>query len=261
MRTRNKAFLSCAVVAGVALLAAPAAMATGNSCSSLSYSFTVVAGPCLVQDPNSPACSADGDYTGIKYQLTGSNADHVFTLVTANNTVIAPPAIQVLPPGAGCPNTSLGKDAQHEQCVKVNPQGATRSFWVVVAGKKTPVQTTIAVKKGSCLKSFAVAGLGLETNSFQAVNPKEVVAFKKCKVEFAKDPITNDVVGAALTDDSPASCQFYETTVDQMTVTVPGAGDVGVPKFGDGYVSSGTNSCITRIIGGRVYTWGDPCPD
>jgi hypothetical protein len=49
--------------------------------------------------------------------------------------------------------------------------------------------------------------------------------------------------------------------VDQLTLFVPGPGNVGVPKFGDGYVSSGTNSCMTRIIGGRVYSWGAPCPD
>ena len=36
---------------------------------------------------------------------------------------------------------------------------------------------------------------------------------------------------------------------------------LGEGQFGEGYVSSGTNSCTTRIIGGRVYTWGNPCPD
>jgi len=263
MRSTKRLFLSGAIVAAASLLASPAAMATGySSCSSLSYTFTIVAGPCLVADPLNPVCGTDGEYTGIKYKLTGSQADHVYTLVTANNTVATPPALQVLPPGEGC-NSSvlLGKDSKHEQCVKVNPQGATRSFWVVVAGKKKPVPTTIAVKKGSCFKSYATTGLGTDTNVFQAVVPKEVVAFKQCKVEFTKDPLSGEVVSAALTEDSPETCQIYETTVDQLTVTVPGAGNVGVPKFGDGYVSSGENSCMTRIVGGRVYTWGSPCPD
>ena len=40
---------------------------------------------------------------------------------------------------------------------------------------------------------------GADTNEFQAAVPKEVVAFKECKVEFVKDPITLDVVSAALT--------------------------------------------------------------
>jgi hypothetical protein len=262
MRTTNRAFLSGAIVAAASLLAAPAAMATGYSCSSLNYTVTVLAGPCLVQDPLDPVCGNEGEFTGIKYKLSGSQADHVYTLVTANNAVATPPGVQVFPVGAGCSSSVfLGKDSKHEQCVKVNPAGATREFWVVVAGKKKALQTTIAIKKGTCLKSVAIAGLGADTNVFAAAVPKEVVAFKECKVEFTKDPLTGEVASAALTADSPESCQFYETTVDQISVSVPGAGNVGVPKFGEGYVSSGENSCITRIVGGRVYTWGAPCPD
>jgi len=261
MRTRNKTLLSCAAVAG--LLTAVDAGATGytTSCSSISYSFTVIAGPCLVQDPNNPVCSTTGDYTGIRYQVSGSAADHVYALVTANNVVVGGPGVQVFGPGQGCPSTDLGVGSQHEKCVKVNPQGSTRRFWVVAAGKKTPIQTTVAAKKGSCFKSYAIQGLGLDTNAFAAVTPNETVAFKECKVEFVKDPISGAVSSAALTADSPESCSLYESSVEEMSVSVPGAGNVGVPRFGDGYVSSGTNSCITRILGGRVYTWGSPCPD
>jgi hypothetical protein len=250
-------------VASVTLLAASPAMATGSysSCSSVSFSFTVQQGPCLVQDPANPVCSTQGDYTAIQYKISGSSADHVYILASANNVVQVPPAIQVYGAGSGCSSTELGKDVKHLQCVKVNPNASTKTFWLVVAGKKTPIETTVAAKKGSCLKTAAIKGFGLDTNAFQAVNPTEVVAFKKCKVEFVKDPVTGEVLDGNLTADSPDTCNIFKNAVDQMTVTVPGAGDVGVPKFGDGYVSSGTNSCITRIIGGRVYTWGDPCPD
>jgi hypothetical protein len=251
----------CALVPPVALLAASPAMATGNTCASVSFSFTVVQGPCLIKDPASPECGSEGDYTAIQYRIGGSSADHVFILASANSTVVVPPALQVYPPGAGCSTTELGKDVKHLQCVKVNPNAATRTFWLVVAGKKTPIPTTVAAKKGSCLKSAAIMGFGNDSNAFQAINPTEVVAFKKCKVEFVKDPVTGEVLDGNLTPDSPEGCRIYKNAVEDMTVTVPGAGDVGVPKFGDGYVSSGTNSCITRVIGGRVYTWGDPCPD
>ncbi len=264
MRCNRVVGLCLALVPAVALLAASPAMATGyghSSCSSVSFSFQVVQGPCLVKDPASPKCGTEGEYTAIQYKVGGSSADHVFILASANNTVLVPPAVQVSGPGAGCGTTELGKDVRHLQCVKVNPNPMTRTFWLVVAGKKTPIPTTIAAKKGSCLKSAAIAGFGNDTNAFQAVNPTEIVAFKKCKVEFVKDPVTNDVVDANLTADSPDTCSLFKNSVDQMTVTVPGAGDVGIPKFGDGYVSSGTNSCITRFIGGRIYTWGDPCPD
>jgi hypothetical protein len=35
---------------------------------------------------------------------------------------------------------------------------------------------------------------------------------------------------------------------------------LGKGKFGDGYISTGGDSCTTRVIGGKVYTWGTPCP-
>jgi hypothetical protein len=48
-------------------------------------------------------------------------------------------------------------------------------------------------------------------------------------------------------------------TVDKLKVTLDGV-DLGSGQFGSGYVSSGSASCTTRIIGGRLYTWGSPCP-
>ena len=76
----QKVFLCCAALAGMVLLTAPAAMATGASCT-FTLSFATD-GPCPVSDPNNPVCSADGGYTGIKYTNTGSSLDHAATLVT-----------------------------------------------------------------------------------------------------------------------------------------------------------------------------------
>ena len=74
MRNKNKAFLSCAIVAAIGLLARPGAMATGGtSCSSFNPTVTIVAGPCPVSGANPmSACASPLPGTGIKYRVTGS---------------------------------------------------------------------------------------------------------------------------------------------------------------------------------------------
>ncbi len=273
MRNTKAAFLSCTVVVAAALLATPAAMATGGGgCSSFSPTITILAGPCPVTSANPTACAASGPYTGIKYKITGS-PDHVATVVTANNAPLLPSGFQAYAPCAGDPVTSIGKQSCHERAVKVNPNAAAAGeFWLVVSGTKVGAPQSIAAKKGYCTKAFAITGLGFDVNPFQAAQKTETINFKGCAVDFTYDVLTGAPQSAALnvaqskplcTGGEPAgTCcsEVITTDVANLTLSLNGQ-PLGAGQFGDGYVSSGTNSCTTRVIGGRVYTWGSPCPE
>lgn len=70
------------------------------------------------------------------------------------------------------------------------------------------------------------------------------------------------------------SCDAFELEVGEIALTADnidlngdGVPDLGldVPlgdgQFGDGYLSTGDDSCSCRVFAGRVYCWGSPCPD
>ena len=270
MRNR-RAFFSCTSAVVGALLAAGVAMAHDDhhddlprSCTGGGWVITVVAGPCAVSNPSSPACAASGAWTGIEYEITGA-ADHVATLVTSNNNVSVATGNQVYAACAGDPMTGLGKYSCHEKAVKVNPDSYTHRFWVVVDGSKAPVETSIVAKKGRSSKSFLIEGLGLPINPFQALQKTETIVFKGCAVTFVFDALTGGVLSATNDPDKSdptATCSdVIVSTVDKLSLTldVPGVGPLGLGKFGDGYISTGENSCTTRVVGGKVYTWGSPC--
>jgi hypothetical protein len=273
MRNQKTAFLSCALVAVVGLLAAPAVMASGyNSCSGFNPTVTVLAGPCPVTSANPTACAASGPYTGIKYKITDC-PDHVATVVTANNEVLSVPGNQFYAACVGDSVTGLGKRSCHERALKVNPNPYTGEFWLVVDKSKSSTLQSLAAKKGSCVKSFAVTGLGFDVNPFVQAQKTETVNFKGCAVTFQYSTTTGEVTSAAL-DPSQSSkpvcavgqndatcCAFNGgEDVNLLNLTLNGR-NLGAGQFGEGYVSSGTNSCTTRVIGARVYTWGSPCPE
>ena len=266
MRTRT-AYLSCAIVAAFGLLVPSDVMATGSwgGCSSFAPVITVLEGPCPVSDPSIPACTGQGNYTGIKYQNTGSAADHLATLVTRNNDLSLATGNQVYSACSGDPLTGLGKYSCHEKAVKINPSEQTVAFWVVVSGRKAPIETSIAAKKGSCIKSFPIAGLGLEgPNAFLTTQKTETLVFKGCAVTFELNPTTGEVVNAyndpSQSDPNVTCSDLIVSTVDKLNLTLDGVGNLGFGQVGEGFISSGTDSCTTRVVGGRVYTWGSPCP-
>jgi hypothetical protein len=268
MPNKKQAFVSCAIVAAVGLLASPAAMATGgsNSCSAFAPNVVVVEGPCPVDNPSSPVCTGQGAYTGIKYQNTGSYADHLATLVTRNNTVSLATGNQVYSACAGDPITGLGKLSCHEKAIKVNPADQTTAFWVVVQGTKDAIETSIVAKKGSCVQSKAITGLGQDA---PAAPVTETLQHGLCAVEFTLNALTGKVQSAKLTPASlAAECEspgmgpdgtLNGKPAENLELLLDGV-SLGLTNFGEGYVNTGTASCTTRIVGGRVYTWGSPCP-
>jgi hypothetical protein len=261
MQTYKKAILFCVAVAALGLASAASAVAGGwqkTSCSSFNPNIVVLEGPCPVADPNQPECGSSGDYTGVMYQNTGSYADHLATLVTRNNIVSVATGNQSYDACDGDPVTGLGKLSCHEKAVKVNPADQTTAFWIVVDGYKQGIETSVVAKKGSCVKSFPVVGLGLGS----AVAPvTETLTHGQCAVVFTLDSASGSVLNAQLTQDSiDAGCNLINDSVENLEVKL-GSQTLGFGQFGSGYVQTGSTSCTTRIIGGRVYSWGSPCPE
>ena len=267
MRMSHKVFL-CTALAGMVLAAAPLAMANGNSCT-FTLSFATD-GPCPVSDPNNPVCSADGGYTGIKYTNTGSTLDHAATLVTHNNTsitLVSPTGGQLFTECTGDTLSGLGRYSCHEKAVKINGLPAGQAFWIVVPGQKAPIDTSIVGKKCGTFKSIAIVGLGLDT---PAATLTQTLTEGECSVEFTFNAATGTVIGAKLTDTSVANgCSspslgadgrvINPLSADALKVDIPGVGPADL-KFGDGYFKSGDASCTTKVVGGKVYTFGKPCP-
>jgi hypothetical protein len=200
----------------------------------------------------------------------GNNLDHVATLITRNNSsvyVSSPTGVQG-PYGecVGDTVTGLGKYSCHERAVKINGIPAGRSFWIIVPGQKAAIETSIAAKRNcSGVKSIAIIGLGLDAPEASVT---EVLRHGDCAVEFTLNAVTGTVISAKLTDDSPETCTLHQTTTDQLNLelnepfgncTTPPC-PLGPGQFGNGYVQTGSASCTTRIVGGKVYTWGSPCP-
>jgi hypothetical protein len=198
--------------------------------------------------------------------------------VTANNSVLRPPASQVYGAGAGDPVTGLGKYSKHELAIKANSNEVVNgALWIVVEGTVTPVQQSVVAKKGFCIKPFAVPGLGL-AEPLAAPVTESLTDHNGCTVEFTLDGVGGTVLSAKLKDYDPLdpdSCTSPNIAPDgtliaqpagdlQLTLKVgPGPNDVvelGAVNFGDGYANSGTSTCTTKIVGGKVYTYGKPCP-
>jgi hypothetical protein len=276
---KRMAFVACTVVAVAAVIAlrpAPEAMATG-SCSSFNPMVSVV-GPCPVSSTNPSGCEASGPYTAVQYSFTNSSLDHIAAVVTANNVdeVLRPPASQVFGPGVGDSVTGLGKHSQHELAIRGNSNEVTnKALWIVVDGTKTPVQQSVVAKKGFCTKSFSVLGLGSDLPLAAPVtqtlthctNPADPSTC--CSVEFTLDQVGGSALKAKLTPASVAlGCESPEMADDGTLVGQPIANlellldgeSLGSANYGIAELNSGTTSCTTKIIGGKVYTYGKPCP-
>jgi hypothetical protein len=273
--------MACAIVTAALWLVAPDAMATGGGYTSCKATPSIrvtadengVPTPCPVV-PNGLGgwrCAGtreDATKTGIRYEnFTSGDLNHVAVLVTANNDVLVPSSTQVIKNCDGDPVTGLGKRACHENAVKLNGVPRLGKVWVVVDGAiKTALPTTIATKptpNSNTVKCFSILGLGLDSAPVAGVTEtlshRDPVTGKLCSVEFTLDSAGANVLAAKLTPDSDPDCDLRVDKVEDVEITI--GGQPHKLKFGQGYLQSGLNSCTTRVIGGRVYSWGSPCPE
>jgi hypothetical protein len=287
MRIR-KAFLSCVVVAAVGLLAATGAASDCNtptpapspppkSCSTGLFQVSVSSGPDFVSCTPT-ASNPSGRCTEIGYTVSPLSSygfpDQVTALEGIGIQYVTGPGGQWFPPCVGDLVNVIGLRSCHEQAAKFNPNSNAKTFTIGLAGERKPGPTTVATRKGLLkLGQCTILGIGLDgvASPDQTTQSAETINFKGCLVRFTRDPATNDVVRAQLltpTGDSGKECQ--SPTLNGAIIDPRPVGDIevflgdstlGPGKFGDGYISTGDESCTTRVIGGKVYTWGTkPCP-
>jgi hypothetical protein len=271
MRNR-RAFFPGAVAAAAVLLAGTAVMAqvppSLTTCTTQfqSATFTVASGPTFVP------CEAPGGVTQcteIEYQLVSGSFQPVYVLAGKGVVDVVPrgPDTLVADPCDGV--DGFGEDACHQQAIRTLPD-EDRTFKIIVAGERSPGPSSVGVDSEG-VEACEILGIGVENtrNPDQVTQTTETVDFKGCMVEFTRDATTGEVMRARLTEDSPEDCTspfldegriLRPQPVADLEIRLRGGPTLGKGKFGDGYISTGDESCTTRVIGGKLYTWGSPCP-
>jgi hypothetical protein len=266
----RKAYLAFAFVAAASLLSAPPAAATGGGkCS-----------PWTVKtDLESPGGDCPGCVGIMRYSVswTGKTGapDHVAVLVGGTDTTAVQliPGMQVYPAGQGDPVTGLGQGVSDAIAVRVNPLPLIKQFSLVVRGG-VPAPTWMSLRKGTTKTTCQVPGLKIGADQELAcvpncgnLHPKqprkvsELVCFEGCCLNTVFDPDTGAVDDDAtdLTQESKdAGCELHKKSVKDVEFIVEGVPMQG--QFGSGYLSSGPDSCTTYFYGGRLYSFGNPCP-
>jgi len=255
------------------------------SCSTDLFDVSVSSGPTFV-----PCSAAGGQCTEIGYDVVTTapkgkkKPSHVFILEGVGVWDVSPNGSLWYSPCEGIPGLrepGFGRDVCHEQAIKISTRQGVTSFKITLAGLRHGSPTTVAIPMGDDgpprgddkVAACTILGIGLEggPDPNQLTQRTETIDFKGCVVQFTRDPATGEVEKAQLlTETSPSGqpCQSPSLQDDHTIAPRPvgeievlvGRFNLGGGKFGDGYVSTGTESCTTRVIGGRVYTWGSPCP-
>jgi hypothetical protein len=228
--------------------------------------FTVSSGPSFVACEDDPS----GQCTEIEYTVSPRPDGPVFAL-EGIGVVFASGEYYAAPPCEGIGVFGVG--SCHEQAVQTDPFLDIDGSWKVrirLAGLRSPSPTSVAFGSSQEPLACEILGIGLQnsSNPEQATQTTETINFKGCVVKFTRDAKTGEVLNAELTPDSPDGCQspFFEgrtlipQPVTELNVRLKDGTSLGTGKFGDGYISTGGDSCTTRVIGGKVYTWGSPCP-
>lgn len=272
----QKAFLSPALLTAAWLLAATPAMAADpvpvKSCTTEGWAVSTAGG--LIY--NSGLNTTSITYKVASLSDPASTPDHVATFVRWEaGTPTASGSAVVAPPCAGDAVIGIGSNAVcHEQIVRFDNQATRAStFTLAVSGKRLPITTSVVVRKDNSQGSCRIVGLGLEDvsagscvqscgnfNANQAIRKIETFKFKYCEVQFTFNVSTGEVTNFALIGDNTPnhSCAINGATggpaSDLSVMGGPLSGMDTPVTFGDGWLSSGSNSCSTRLVAGRYFT-------
>jgi len=266
------AFLSLGLMAAAALLAMPAMAADpvpGKSCTTGNGWAVTTDG--LIYDSGS-------NTTTITYTIgtQGNTPDHVGTFVRWEAGAVQASGSSVVTAPCGG-DSVIGIDPNalcHESIVRFNnQQSKVTTFTVTVVGKRLPITTSVVVRKGNSQGSCRIVGFGLEDTTTtgdcvhqcgafdpnQSIRKIETFKFKGCEVSFEFDTATGDVTdfSVAPVPGSGAVCTPKQGLISELLlnggIISPGDPNENV-TFGDGWISSGNDSCTTRLISGRYYT-------
>ena len=294
MRSRG-ILLFCGVIVAVGIVAIPVA-AQGvdpfECTTNGGGDFTIKTyGACSVScDTNkwtvNDFCDTGTDCTGIEYEViqkTNTTAAHAFAVIrdsglsTNVGVDVFGDVNAVYPPCEGDGIISGGQHMCHEQTISVNPfDFANSGFRMAVKGNFVTTWSSVYFMVGKKdIQSCSIPGLGSDSSLYsgscvpscgnfnpdQTLTKTEKLNFQGCEVVFEFNLNTGEVVDAYLTQESEdADCDFDEGSVAELELKVDNV-SFGFGKFGDGMISTGTNTCSCRVIGGRWWCWGRPCPD
>jgi hypothetical protein len=216
-----------------------------------------------VSDPFEPASCPVARCTGLTYTLTplrGEIPDHVAVLVEHDAPIVIPPSTFDTPPCAGDVVTALGFRDCSSQTARINQnQQKVGPFDLVVQGVKKPEGGSIVVKKGKVVEQCRIATLGVPFDVFdphEQISVSETIQFKACTLTIAKDPITGEPGVGALS----GNCKFVANgaPLDSLSLAI-GDTEIGHANWAsiNASLSSGSDSCTTRTISGRLYSFCD----
>lgn len=265
MRTRDKAFLSCAAVAVAASLVATIAMATGYSNNTPTPAPTLPPTSCFTggtynfkievsNGPTAVSCDAPGDQcTEIEYTVSHSTytPDHVGALAGRGVWNVEGPGVQWYAPGEGDPVFGMGRNALHEQAVKINPVAKVQKFTITLAGARGPSPTSVFTKKGTKVAGCRILGIGLESgpNPFATtVDDVDEVLGGKCKVRASTNRQTGETTLTLLESLPGYTCTTPEK-IPFSNVHIAVTDESGQPqteplKFSEGFAFvAGNGTC------------------
>ena len=211
-----------------------------------------------VTGPLAVTCPGGGECTEVDYKITplkGLSIDHVAVLAEHDMDVVVPSAANAYAPCVGDSVTSIGIHDCSSRAVRLNsnPQ-KSGAFDLVVNGNYALRGKSIVVKKGSKQERCRIASLGQDDFNINAQRTtSQELTFKGCTVTIPTDPVTGEGGEASI---SGPGCKFVAngSPVNTGQLIVDGK-NVGALTFGDGFISSGTSSCTTKVISNRLYTW------
>jgi hypothetical protein len=243
----------------IALLFASAAASASDApsqCTTSGGGWTV-----NVSAPFEPVSCPAERCTGLTYNLTprrGETPDHVAVLVDHEPPIVIPPSTFTSAPCSGDTVSGLGFRDCSSQTARINQsQQKTGPFDLVVEGVVKPIGASIVVKKGKVIEQCRIASLGAPFEVFDPhaqVRTSETIQFKHCEMTIPVDPITGEPGEATLTG---TGCKFVAngSPVQSLSLTVDGVPLGNGNWAADGGVSTGSNSCTTRTISGRLYSF------
>jgi hypothetical protein len=205
-------------------------------------------------------CPGGGTCTGLTYMITplrGEIPDHVALLAQHDTDIVVPSSNFVSPPCTGDSVTLLGTRDCSTQAVRLNQnQQKVGPFDLIVHDTLKPVGASIVVKKGKVIEQCRIASLG---RPYEVFDPKEQVPvsqtydFEGCQVTIPTNVDSGEGGTATI---SGSGCVFVANglPVGVAKLIVDGK-DVGFATHGLGAVSTGSDSCTTRVISNRLYTW------
>lgn len=213
------------------------------------------------EGPRAVACQPDSNAgeadlcTEMDYTITplkGLAPDHVAILVD-HEYVVEDDGIYgnyaVALDCTGDSVTGIGLRDCSRNAVRMNENADTKKYQLSVVGDAAPQASSIVVKKGRVMEECRIASLGPTTCDPKAQQAsKETFAFDGCEVEITLDPCTNKPLSSRVVS---GDCAVGEVEIQTLELVING---VSQPvTVGDGWLSSGENSCTTRWFNRQPY--------